>query len=70
MSDEVKIMLELSVSFGEPEREQLQQVGMSIDWGGGNKVIGRIAAENLDKLQALSIVREVETSVRLKAHRS
>ena len=70
MSDEVKIMLELHTPFGESEREQLQQVGLSIDWGAMNKVIGSIAAENLDKLQTLSIVRAVETSVRLEAHRS
>lgn len=70
MADDVKIMLELHDSLGEPEREQLQQVGLDIDWGGGNKVIGRIAEEKLDQLRSLTIVREVETSVRLKAHRS
>jgi hypothetical protein len=66
--NEIKVMVVLRNELGEAERQRLREVGLTISWGKGNNVIGRIAKGTLGTLKALPEVVEVEISSPLRAH--
>ena len=66
---EITVFVELSVR--EPDEaclQQLQAAGLTIREVIGNKVVGRIDSESAKSLELLSVVTNVERSVKLKFH--